>query len=102
MSQGRWFDRPIPPALRKGILAYLVIGALAIGLLVLGGIPMAGILLVILGLPWSLLVVSFAAEIGSAGTNVALLAAGVGVNSALLYLAGVAMTPGSDSRKPRR
>jgi hypothetical protein len=80
----------IPGFLRNLILVYLAASGAAIALLVFGGHPAAGAFLVLFALPWSLLVNDLVRHLAldSATLNLALLAVGIGVNAALLYLLG--------------
>jgi O-antigen/teichoic acid export membrane protein len=80
----------IPTALRNLIVVYLAVSVGAIALLLFGGDPSSGIFLVLFALPWSLFVNQISGLIGidSAALNLALLAIGVGINAALLYLLG--------------
>jgi hypothetical protein len=74
--------------LRNLIRLYLVASVASIGLLLLGGVPIAGTLLVLFALPWSLLLTLLARSMAwdSAALNLALLAIGIGLNAALLDL----------------
>lgn len=80
----------IPAAMRNLIGIYLAVSVGAIALLLFGGDPSSGIFLVLFALPWSLLVSQVSSLLGvdSAALNLALLAIGVGINGALLYLLG--------------
>ncbi|WP_093034732.1 SCO4225 family membrane protein [Thiocapsa roseopersicina] len=80
----------IPAAMRTLIALYLAVSVGAIALLLFGSDPSSGIFLVLFALPWSLFVsqVSGLLGISSAALNLALLAIGVGINGALLYLLG--------------
>ncbi|WP_296699956.1 hypothetical protein [Thiocapsa sp. UBA6158] len=80
----------ISTAMRNLIAGYLAVSVGAIALLLFGGDPSSGIFLVLFALPWSLFVsqVSGLLGIDSAALNLALLAIGVGINGALLYLLG--------------
>jgi len=81
-------DPGISPLMRNIILIYLAASIIAITVLQFGGDPFAGLLLVLFALPWSLLVHSITGLLGftSAALNLALLAIGVGINAAALYL----------------
>jgi hypothetical protein len=74
--------------LRTLIRLYLAASVASIGLLVVGGVPIAGTLLVLFALPWSLLLTLLARSMAwdSAALNLALLAIGIGINAALLDL----------------
>lgn len=80
----------IPAAMRSLIAVYLTAAVVAIALLLFGGDPSSGIFLVLFALPWSLFVSGVTGLLGidSAALNLALLAIGVGINAALLYLLG--------------
>ncbi len=78
----------IPAAMRNLIALYLAASIVSIALLLFGGDPLSGIFLVVFALPWSLGVSRLTGLLGidSATLNLALLAIGVGINAALLYL----------------
>jgi hypothetical protein len=83
-------DREIPGFLRNLIYLYLAASVAAIAVLLFGGDPSSGIFLVIFALPWSLFVSQLTGFLGfdSVTLNLALLAIGVGINAAMLYLIG--------------
>lgn len=83
-------DTEIPTLLRNLIFLYLAASVAAVAALLFGGDPSSGIFLVIFALPWSLFVSQATGFIGidSILLNLALLAIGVGINAALLYLLG--------------
>jgi hypothetical protein len=83
-------DIEIPATMRTLIAVYLAASVTAIALLLFGGDPASGIFLVLFALPWSLFVSQVTGLLGfeSAALNLALLAIGVGINAALLYLLG--------------
>ncbi|NCA68715.1 MAG: hypothetical protein EOM91_01205 [Sphingobacteriia bacterium] len=76
--------------MRTLIIVYLVAAAASMGILLLAGETLGGILLVLFALPWSLFVSPLTGLLGlqSATLNLALLAVGVGINAALLYVIG--------------
>lgn len=78
----------ISPTVRNLIVLYLGASIIAIALLLFGGDPLSGIFLVVFALPWSLGVSRLTGLLGldSATLNLALLAIGVGINAAALYL----------------
>lgn len=80
----------LPGGLRNIILVYLTVSVAAIAVLLFGADPSSGIFLVLFALPWSLFVGPLTEQLGfqSPTMNLALLAIGVGINAALLYLLG--------------
>lgn len=92
MPQTRGKASPMEPGIsttmRNLIALYLGASIVSIALLLFGGDPLSGIFLVVFALPWSLGVSRLTGLLGfdSATLNLALLAIGVGINAAALYL----------------
>jgi hypothetical protein len=95
-------DLAISAPMRRLIFLYLSASVAAIAVLLFGGAPSSGIFLVLFALPWSLFVSQLTGLLGfeSATLNLALLAVGVGINAAMLYLLGRWLRRRASSSRP--
>lgn len=95
-------DLAISAPMRHLIFLYLSASVASIAVLLFGGDPSSGIFLVLFALPWSLFVSQLTGLLGfeSATLNLALLAIGVGINAALLYLLGRRLRRRASSSRP--
>jgi membrane-associated phospholipid phosphatase len=95
-------DFAISATMRRLIFIYLSASVASIAVLLFGDDPSSGIFLVLFALPWSLLVSQLTGVLGvhSVTLNLALLAIGVGINAALLYLLGRRLRRRQTSSRP--